>query len=164
MLERIDNKLPNNMLTTNVNPSCEQENEREIEEMKHAEIGLVKSITPALEIYWNFNTIFELNFKEEGIRGSTNYPKLKELKECFEFTDIDGLKKLTWSSKIFATENFIKTIEGIDKKNKQYQNDYLKPVNMILIHTTIDETCFIIVSLFEAQHLIRLCHEKKTLK
>ena len=45
-----------------------------------------------------------------GLRGEDGYPKLKELRKCFDFTDFDNLKNSKWHSQVFATENFIKTI------------------------------------------------------
>ncbi|CAF4497659.1 unnamed protein product [Rotaria sp. Silwood2] len=161
MLEKVDQKLPKSILTINADMDNDQENEREIEEMQRVEVAPVPKTAPPPEVTWDFDKIFGENFQDRAFRGENGYPKLKELKKCFEFTDIDGLKKLKWHGKVFATDNFIKTIEAIDDKNKQCQNDYLKPVNMILILRKDKEVCFIIVSIFEAQHLVKLCYEKK---
>ncbi|CAF2090386.1 unnamed protein product [Rotaria magnacalcarata] len=161
MLENVDKKLPKSILTINADMGSDQENEREIEEMQRIEIVPALQKAPPHEVMWYFDRVFEENFQVKAFRGESNLPKLKELKKCFEFTDIDGLKKLKWQSKVFATENFIKTIAEIDDKNQQCQNYYLKPVNMILVHRTDKDVCFIIVSTFEAQHLVKLCHERK---
>ncbi|CAF1375327.1 unnamed protein product [Adineta ricciae] len=160
IIEKVYSKLPSKILTTNTEFNGDQENERETEEIKRIEIAYVKYSVPIREIIWNFQMIFEQDFKEKGLRGEKDYPVLKELNKCFEFTNIDGLKTLKWNSKILATNNFIETTDIIDKKNRQYQNDYLKPVNMIVIHKTDRETSFIIISAFEAKHLIQLCQKR----
>ncbi|UJR12494.1 hypothetical protein I4U23_016669 [Adineta vaga] len=161
ILDRVDDALPNNVLTTNADLDCDQENEGEIEEIKHVEVSVVKEMESATEICWNFDVVFEKHFIEKGLRQEKSYPKLKKSNKSFEFTDIDGLKTLKWNNKVFVTDNFIKTIEGIDEKNRQYQNDYLKPVNMILIHKKNGEACFVIISLFESQHLSELFRKKE---
>ncbi|CAF2238525.1 unnamed protein product [Rotaria magnacalcarata] len=160
MLEIIGNKLPRSMLTTTADYNCDQETERETEEMQRIEIAPVIKQAPATEIIWDFNMVFDTNLQEKGLRGEKGYPQLKELRYCFEFIDTKDLKKLKWPEQVFATKNFIKTIENVDRNNKQYQTDYLRPVNMILIHRTDKQLCFILVSAFEAQSLIALCREK----
>ncbi|CAF2830990.1 unnamed protein product [Rotaria sp. Silwood2] len=161
ILERVDHKLPSTILTVNADYNCDQENEREIEEMEQAEVASVVGKTSAHEDTWTFDTVFEQNFREKCLREEKGYLKLKQLRKCFEFTDIKHLKNLKWHNKVLATENFITTIEDVDDKNKRNQTDYLKPVNMILIHRTGKEVYFIIVSTFEAQYLIKLFHEKQ---
>ncbi|CAF1492040.1 unnamed protein product [Rotaria sordida] len=108
-----------------------EENEREIEEMQQVQDIPVIDKKSIMGTPWNFNMVFEQNFKRNGLQDASNYPKLEELKRCFEFIEIDGLKSLKWHSEVFVTENFIKTILSEDDKNEKYQTDYLKPVNMI---------------------------------
>ena len=160
IVEKVDKKLPGSILTINDDYDCDQETERETEEMQHVELAPIMQKPPVHEDIWNFEKIFTENFKEKGLRKEIEYPQLAELRECFKFTNLRDLGKLKWHRQVLVTANFIKTIEEIDKKNQNYQNEYLKLVNMILIHRKNKEACFIIVSVLEAHYLIQLCQEK----
>ncbi|CAM4943621.1 unnamed protein product [Rotaria socialis] len=160
IIQRINHKLPTRILTIDSEFDGNQENEKEVEEMQQEEAIRPRDKKPEPETVWDFNKVFEKSFKEKGLHGEKDYPKLEELRKCFQYTEIDGLKKLKWCSKVFATENFTKTILDEDNKNQAYQTDYLKPVNMLLIHRIETEVSFIIVSTFEAKSLITLFHER----
>ncbi|CAF1198957.1 unnamed protein product [Rotaria sordida] len=160
ILKRIDDKLPERILTADNDYDGNQENEKEIEEMQIVQSILVTERRPEKENDWYFDRVFERNFKENCLRGEDGYPKLKELGKCFEFTNINHLKDFKWHHRVFVTENFIRTVSNNDKLNKRYQTDYLKPVNMILIHRTGIDVCFIVISAFEAKSLIPLCYER----
>ncbi|CAF3995284.1 unnamed protein product [Rotaria sordida] len=160
ILKRIDDKLPERILTADNDYDGNQENEKEIEEMQIVQSILVTERRPEKENDWYFDRVFERNFKENCLRGEDGYPKLKELGKCFEFTNINHLKDFKWHPRVFVTENFIRTVSNNDKLNKRYQTDYLKPVNMILIHRTGIDVCFIVISAFEAKSLIPLCYER----
>lgn len=166
MLSQIRSKLPKVVFTVNADLKADQENEQEIEEMKNVEVPAIKLMTAKLETAWDFNKVFKPNFLQNADHSKQGYPKLKRLNEYFQSTDISGLKKLRWHDNIRVTENFIHTIDGIhlDGKNKQYQNDYLKPVNVVLIHKKGTETYFIIVSMFEAQYITILIHKEQDSK
>ncbi|CAF4664694.1 unnamed protein product [Rotaria sp. Silwood2] len=69
ILKRIDQKLPKRILTTNADYDGDQENEKEIEEMQRAQVIPVIEKKPVCETEWHFDTIFEQNFKENGLRG-----------------------------------------------------------------------------------------------
>ncbi|CAF3906695.1 unnamed protein product, partial [Rotaria sp. Silwood1] len=116
IIEKVDKKLPNDILTTNADYNCEQENAREIEEIQHVELASELKNTPSIEIAWDFPKVFEQNFKQNVFKEGSGYPKLKSLKQYFVLTDMNDWRNLKWHSQIFATENFIKTIEAIDAK------------------------------------------------
>ncbi|CAF5066338.1 unnamed protein product, partial [Rotaria sp. Silwood1] len=96
MIRRIKTKLPNSVLTINADYDCDQENEREIEEMQHVEVSFSTKKSSSPEATWDFNKVFKRNFQEKALKGKTGYPKLQGLGKCFEFTDIDDLKNLKW--------------------------------------------------------------------
>ena len=160
MLKTAYTKLPAKILTMNTDYDGDEENERENDEMRHVEITFVPKKISLPEATWHFHAVFEDQFFEKAHREERNYPKLKALKDCFQFTDIEGLKTLKWHRNIYATENFIKTIDGISDKTRQYQNNYLKPVNMVLVYREDNEVYFIIVSIFEGHNLLKLCDER----
>ncbi|CAF1307775.1 unnamed protein product, partial [Rotaria sp. Silwood1] len=54
IIEKVDKKLPNDILTTNADYNCEQENAREIEEIQHVELASELKNTPSIEIAWDF--------------------------------------------------------------------------------------------------------------
>lgn len=164
MIKRIKEKLPKSILTVNTDMNNEQENEREIEEMQRIEVVPEPDKVPISEVSWQFEDVFSKNFLEKALTEESGSPKLKELKKCFEFTDIDGLGKLIWHGKVFVTDNFTKTIGKLDDRNKQYQNECLKPVNMILTLRNNEAVYFIVISTFEAQNLAKLCYVKQNSK
>jgi hypothetical protein len=157
ILNQVEPKLPKNIMTINTNFDCDQENEREIEEMQQAETVLVKQMKPMEEIGWDANTVYDRDFKQKSLKVEFGYPTLKELKKCFEFTNNEKLKSLKWNNKIFATENFINTVQDINIKTQQYQNEYLRPVNMLLIHKKAEvDPCYLLISGAEANKLIEI--------
>ncbi|CAF1463179.1 unnamed protein product, partial [Didymodactylos carnosus] len=56
--------------------------------------GPIKQIPITEEVNWAFDSVFEQNFIEKGLKGEDNYPKLKQLNKCFDYTNIDDFKHL----------------------------------------------------------------------
>ncbi len=85
-----------------------------------------------------------------------DYPKLLPLTDCL--CSVSRIKEyaehIAWHPQIVATNNFFQTVTVIE--GQKSQDDYLRPVDTIIIHKKSGTTFFIITSGFEASEIYKL--------
>ncbi|OCB06981.1 DUF3638 family protein [Tetrahymena thermophila SB210] len=160
IISKIKGKLPDQIMTYDVNFDCDEENEQEVEEIQQQEqVVKTKTANAQTEKLWDFNLIFENNFIKNCLTYQKQYPNLFSIKDHFQRSSFKDLMQIKWNENIYVTQNFMKTVNEVDYY-QTYQNDYFRPIGMFLIHN-ISQPKIILLSGFEADFIIKILEQKK---
>ncbi|OCB06993.1 DUF3638 family protein [Tetrahymena thermophila SB210] len=160
IINKIKGKLPEQIMTYDVNFDCDEENEQEVEEIQQQEqVVKTQTANAQTEKQWDFNLIFENDFITNCLTKKDQYPSLLSIKYHFWFSSFQDLKQIKWNENIYITQNFLLTVNEV-ANSKTYQNDFYRPIGMFLIHN-ISQPKIILLSGYEANFIIKILEKKK---
>eukprot|EP00029_Vermamoeba_vermiformis_P009318 TRINITY_DN4608_c0_g1_i1.p1 TRINITY_DN4608_c0_g1~~TRINITY_DN4608_c0_g1_i1.p1 ORF type:complete len:3125 (-),score=411.22 TRINITY_DN4608_c0_g1_i1:73-9447(-) len=143
-----------------VNEEYERELQQEVEEERQRE--LPSRASPVQETPWAYNQINACNFMSIAREGYVTPLTLLPLKQIFSATILHA----DWSENkafvrndvignIFVTNNFLSTVQS------HALSDYIRPIDVV-IKLNADKTYYLLVSLFEANELLKYVNATNT--
>jgi hypothetical protein len=154
IVENMEKKLPQKVIITTGNSDKDHENQKVVEEINIASFEDFDLIPPVKEIGWDYKLICQPKFIQNSFNKQLNYPELSTLAASLNRTSLSKRgEDIGWESKIAVTVNFQNTV---DLGSQQYQDNFLRAVNTVLIISEDSTRKFILLSGNEAENIMRL--------
>lgn len=133
----------------------DQEKEVEVEIIQEKEVVVkVENKTPNREKDWDVNLILQKDFLAMALQRNYVMP-IKQIKDFIQLPQ--HLKNIVWHKNIYMTANFINSIQV--KQNEPF-DQYLRLVDVVLIHRLADETIYVLLSGCEAANIKLQCYDR----